>query len=255
MNRKDFLKKGLLTSSLTAGFATLYCSKSSSDNNNDWALALLRSSATITEGTSASCSTNCAKVPEETTGPYPFKSSSSPYIRSDIREDRTGIQLDLTISVLNTNNSCSPIEGLNVYIWHCDQSGYYSQYSGQPGILGTKDYSSLTFLRGIQTTDSSGNVKFVTIYPGWYTSRATHIHVQVYSGSTLIATSQIAFPESTNTTVNSSSGYSTHGQNSVTNTKDNIFGNSSTDLSLELACLSGTTTAGFTANFKLGIAT
>jgi hypothetical protein len=36
-----------------------------------------------------------------------------------------------------------------------------------------------TFLRGIQTTNSDGNVTFTTIYPGWYQGRATHIHVEV----------------------------------------------------------------------------
>ena len=36
-------------------------------------------------------------------------------------------------------------------------------------------------LRGYQLTDSTGMVKFVTIVPGWYTGRTTHIHMRFRS--------------------------------------------------------------------------
>ena len=58
-------------------------------------------------------------------------------------------------------------------IWQCDAAGSYSQYGTQ---------TAQTYLRGIQTTDSSGQVTFTTIYPGWYAGRATHIHVDVTRG-------------------------------------------------------------------------
>lgn len=38
-----------------------------------------------------------------------------------------------------------------------------------------------TFLRGVAQTDSDGAVTFNTIFPGWYVSRAVHIHVRTYA--------------------------------------------------------------------------
>jgi protocatechuate 3,4-dioxygenase beta subunit len=35
------------------------------------------------------------------------------------------------------------------------------------------------FLRGHQLTDASGTARFTTIYPGWYTGRAVHLHFSV----------------------------------------------------------------------------
>ena len=91
-------------------------------------------------------------------------------MRSDIREDRPGLPLTLTITVVNANSACAPVAGASVEIWQCDVAGDYSQY-------GT--VRQQTFLRGIQTTNASGQVTFVTVYPGWYQGRATHIHVEV----------------------------------------------------------------------------
>jgi protocatechuate 3,4-dioxygenase beta subunit len=96
--------------------------------------------------------------------------------------------------------------GLPVEIWHCDAAGEYSEYS-QPGFNGVGQ----TFLRGVQTTDASGQVSFTTIYPGWYAGRATHIHVEVYRNGTNIKTTQIAFPESVTSAVYASGVYASKG--------------------------------------------
>ncbi|MFC7131136.1 hypothetical protein [Haloferax chudinovii] len=37
--------------------------------------------------------------------------------------------------------------------------------------------------RGIQLTDDTGAASFTTIYPGWYTGRAVHIHFKVRSSN------------------------------------------------------------------------
>jgi intradiol ring-cleaving dioxygenase-like protein len=129
--------------------------------------AVEAAAATTTTGTNAAC----AVSPSETVGPYP---SLTDLFRSDIRAGKSGAPLTLTISVVNVNNGCSPVSGANVEIWQCDADGHYSQYT-QPGYNGVSE----TFLRGIQTSDSSGRVTFTTIYPGWYQGRATHIHVDV----------------------------------------------------------------------------
>ena len=78
------------------------------------------------------------------------------------------------MTIVNTRNGCLPIGNANVEIWQCDATGSYSEYA-QPAFNGTGQ----TFLRGVQTTDANGQVTFRTIYPGWYSGRATHIHVQV----------------------------------------------------------------------------
>lgn len=244
MERKDFL----INSAKILGFAAFApavidsCSKSSGSSGT--------SDGTST-GTGGTTSTGCSATPTETAGPYPYDlSKNSAIFRTDITEGKTGLPLSLTLTIVNSNSSCTPIEGARVDIWHCDKDGYYSEYS-EPGYLGTIDYTGKTFLRGIQLTDANGQVKFTTIYPGWYTGRVTHIHVEVFINSVLKATTQIAFPDSINTAVYKTSLYSTHGQNSITNSSDGIFSDS---YNSELATLTGDTTNGYAATFQVGVA-
>jgi protocatechuate 3,4-dioxygenase beta subunit len=118
----------------------------------------------------------------------------------------------------NTTN-CTPVVGATVEIWQCDAVGHYSEYA-QQGYDGT----GLTFLRGAQVTDANGKVTFVTIYPGWYQGRATHIHMKVTVGSTVVKISQMAFPEAISQQVYANvAAYTAHGQNSITNATDNVF--------------------------------
>jgi protocatechuate 3,4-dioxygenase beta subunit len=56
---------------------------------------------------------------------------------------------------------------------------------------------STTFLRGWQYTNENGTsihrvinlgiVKFQTVYPGWYSGRALHIHLKVFTGGVVSA--------------------------------------------------------------------
>jgi protocatechuate 3,4-dioxygenase beta subunit len=117
-----------------------------------------------------------------------------------------------------------------VEVWHCDTAGVYSEYgSGQ------------TFLRGLQTTDRSGAVKFTTVYPGWYAGRATHIHVEVFVNGAAVKTTQIAFPESVSAEVYASGVYASHGQNPTSNSRDGIFADGVND---ELATYTAKLTIG-----------
>jgi protocatechuate 3,4-dioxygenase beta subunit len=194
--------------------------------------------------------TACDAIPGETAGPYPYPGSdTSSLVRSDITEGQAGIPLSLTLTLLNHDNSCAAAGGLRVDIWHCNKRGYYSAYAGQPGIDGTVDTTGQTWLRGIQYTDSAGQVSFTTIYPGWYTPRATHIHVQVYKGTSLISTTQLCFPDAINTTVNAF--YATSGTNPSVNSSDMVFSDS---YSKELMTVSGSTSAGYTASMDIVVA-
>jgi protocatechuate 3,4-dioxygenase beta subunit len=190
---------------------------------------------TTTTGTSSACEV----TPAETVGPFP---SLTDLIRSDIREGKSGTTLTLTITVVNTNNSCSPVSGANVEIWQCDAAGNYSQYGSQ---------TAQTYLRGIQTTNANGEVTFTTIYPGWYQGRATHIHVEVVRNGASVKVTQIAFPESSNATVYATGVYASRGSNPTSNSRDGIFADS---LASELATVSGDPASGYTATFKVGIA-
>ncbi len=105
--------------------------------------------------------------------------------------------LTLTLTIVDAANACAPIAGAHVEIWCCDAGGVYSEYANSTNEGST----STTYLRGVQTTDSAGQVTFKCIYPGWYSPRATHIHIQVYNGTTLKKTTQIGFPDATNVTV------------------------------------------------------
>jgi len=39
------------------------------------------------------------------------------------------------------------------------------------------------FLRGYQQTDAAGRAQFTTVYPGWYSGRAVHLHFKVRNTS------------------------------------------------------------------------
>ena len=141
----------------------------------------------------------------------------------------------MNITVQNKNNSCSPLAGVLVDVWHCDKDGDYSEYGSS---------ATLHFLRGRQTTDANGKVSFLSVYPGWYNGRAPHIYVEVLSssGSSLLVT-QIAFPENISSVVYASTLYSANGQADTSNASDNIFANS---LSSELATVTGNLADGYT---------
>jgi protocatechuate 3,4-dioxygenase beta subunit len=208
--------------------------------------------STGTTGTTTTTTTNptptpnpgttaaCAVSPNETIGPYP---SLQDFTRSDIRENKQGLPLTLTISVVNTNAGCAPVSGAVVDIWQCDADGNYSQYGSE---------RNLTYLRGLQTTDSNGRVTFVTIYPGWYQGRATHIHVEVTANGRSVKVTQIAFPEDVTAQVYRTGVYASSGQNPTTNSRDNVFSDGVADEMVTLT--SGDTTNGYTGTFQVGVA-
>lgn len=194
---------------------------------------------------------SCTVAPTETEGPYPTLSPSS-YVRSDIRDGRTGVLMTMNITIKNTNNSCAALAGAIVDVWHCDKDGNYSEYGA--------GYTSLHFLRGRQTTDANGLVSFTTIFPGWYTGRATHIHVHIYNAAgTSLKITQISFPEGSGSgvaTVNSTAGQAygyTKGMSGYTYaTSDGIF---SDDTALvEQASVVGSLTGGYVLTHAINVA-
>ena len=148
----------------------------------------------------------CILTPEQVEGPYFFIAP----LRSNVVEDRSGIPLELSLQVVN-HETCQPIAGATVEIWHCDAAGIYSGY---PEDMSRAPFDTLlliadagdetghvepinekSFLRGAQVSDQSGMIRFNTIVPGWYEPRIPHIHVKVFYQDKSYLTTQLYFSE------------------------------------------------------------
>ena len=147
-------------------------------------------------------SAQCIVSAEAIQGPYYVDDPA--LVRSNIREDREGLPLELALRIVQADG-CTPIAGAAVDVWHCDSLGFYSHYTAYdpnvwPGI-GARPSDNETFLRGRQVTDEAGMVRFQTIYPGWYTPRVQHIHARIVLEQQVAATVQLYFPEKLNRAV------------------------------------------------------
>lgn len=223
MKRKDFLRTGIFGLGSVVGLTTL-------------ATACKKDELTGSEA-------GCEETPPETEGPFPIKTPGQ-LVKENIVSDRTGVAMLLEITVQNVNDHCDPLEGVYVDVWHCDKDGNYSQYGGTQ--MQQTDYTDYNFLRGRQLTASNGKVAFLSVFPGWYSGRAPHIHVEVLTTSekSLLVT-QIAFPEDVAKVVYASALYASHGQADTSNTRDNIFSDS---LDEEMATVTGNVSDGYTVS-------
>ena len=158
----------------------------------------------------------CSLDPEVTEGPYWIDDNLT---RRDIREDRKGLLLRLSLTVVSAT-SCKAIKGADVEIWHADASGLYSGFGSSPSHGAT---NSKRYLRGHQRSDANGRLSFLTIYPGWYRGRTPHIHVKVHIGVNTVHTGQLFFKDSTSDRVYATSHYRSHGQPDTTNAADSIY--------------------------------
>jgi len=247
MERKDFLRNGLSALGLLSVVPLISSCKKEG----------VSASTTTTDnssGTSNSGSGTCTEAPSETEGPFPTKIPSS-YVRSNIVDDRTGVPFTISISVINKNSSCASVPGAIVDIWHCDKDGYYSEYGGSG--MQSVNYTAVHFLRGRQVTDTNGLVTFTSIFPGWYSGRATHIHVHVYNASgTSLKVTQISFPEGASSAVvlvnTTGSGYSKGMSGYTYNASDNVF--SDDTAGVEVAAVAGTVSGGYTLTHTIAVA-
>jgi protocatechuate 3,4-dioxygenase beta subunit len=152
------------------------------------------------------------------------------FYRQDITEGKPGTPLTLSLTVVSVAGGCPAVADATIEIWHCDAAGGYSEYT-----------EAGTFLRGLQKTDANGRATFNTIYPGWYTGRATHIHLEVFVNGASVKTTQMAFPEDVTAAVYAIGVYASRGQNPTRNGSDNVFADGTTN---ELATMNGSTSAG-----------
>jgi len=185
----------------------------------------------------------CVLIPAETAGPFPLDlTANNFYFRQDIRENKTGVQLNLKMKIFGLDN-CVPMENIRVNIWHCDKDGLYSGYNTEVG---------LTYLRGYQMTDAYGEANFITIFPGWYPGRVCHIHFQVYVSTSYSAVSQFTFDVNTKNAIYlANTGLYTQGVDPTSPANDNVF---SDGYSLQLATLTpNINTGGYDSYFELSV--
>ncbi len=219
-----------------------------------WASCKKDDSTSLTDetGTDVDVDNSCAVTPTETEGPFPTKTPAS-YVRSDIHKgDGLGVEMAALITIANVTDNCNPLAGALVDIWHCDVDGNYSQYGGTQ--MQSVNYQSANWFRGRQITGNNGLVTFNTIFPGWYQSRATHIHVHIYdsTGKSLLVT-QIAFQDSLSINVNTNGanyGYTKGTAGYTYNSRDNVFGDG---VEKQMSTVTGTMATGFEMKITLRV--
>lgn len=194
----------------------------------------------------------CVVRPEQTEGPYFVDERLN---RSDIRIDPTdgqvkpGTPLALTLVVSRLDaGDCLPLPGAQVDIWHCDAMGVYSDVRDPDfNTIGRK------FLRGYQVTDARGEVRFVTVYPGWYPGRTIHIHFKIRTAPAAQRrfefTSQLYFDDGLTDRVHAEPPYALNGQRTARNQHDWIFRRGGDRLMLAPTA----TTDGYAASFAIGL--
>jgi protocatechuate 3,4-dioxygenase beta subunit len=213
-------------------------------------------------GSSAS---STGEIPDETAGPYPGDRSNGPnalaesgVVRSDITSSfgsasgvAEGVPTTIEMTLLDVAAGGTPLSGAAVYLWHCDIAGRYSMYD--------QGVAEENYLRGVQESDSDGNVRFTSIFPAAYSGRWPHIHFEVYesldaatSGGSKLKTSQIALPQETCELVYATPGYEQSVDNlaSTSLDGDNVFGDG---YASQLATASGTVDDRITIKLNVGV--
>jgi protocatechuate 3,4-dioxygenase beta subunit len=192
----------------------------------------------------------CTLTPEQGEGPFYVDEG---LLRSDITDGQTGVPLRLGITVVKAS-TCQPIANAAVDVWSANRNGVYSDES-QEGTTGQK------FLRGVQLTDSSGNVQFTTVYPGWYPGRTCHVHVKVRIGGTTsvdtyasggsrsVHGGQMFFPSAFNAALRSV--YTENTNTFINNDDDGVY--TLQGGAASLLTLSGSLAAGFSAGITLAV--
>jgi protocatechuate 3,4-dioxygenase beta subunit len=217
---------GLLAGAGASAVVLAACGKSSSSDDAatpstsaSTAAAGRETTTGATESTSVA-GASCDVIPEETAGPFPGDGSNGPDILTQdgvVRRDITssigdasgtadGVPLTIELTIVDTTNSCAPLEGAAVYAWHCDREGRYSMYTD-----GAQDEN---YLRGVQAADADGKLTFTSVFPGAYSGRWPHVHFEIYEsvadatgGGRVRATSQLALPKAACDKAYATSGY------------------------------------------------
>lgn len=208
----------------------------------------------------------CVLEPEVTEGPYYVNGE---FIRSDIREGQAGVDLYTDLQFIDIN-TCEPVPNLFIDFWHCNSTGVYSGVvAGGNGNSGDATNINNTAFRGLYPTDDDGVVQFLTLFPGHYTGRATHIHIlgsyngtvlsnNTYAGSVGAHVGQIFFDQSLISEVEATAAYAVNTQQLTLNAADSILKESAAtgfDPVVEYALLGDTVEDGLFSWISVGVDT
>ena len=199
----------------------------------------------------------CILTSRQIDGPYHIKGAED---RRDLRSGKPGVDLALRIKVVDAG-SCTAIAGARTEIWACDALGNYSGHpdvdpdvpprigggagAGRGREPGGRDDAAAggvpsgtaparrrgghreptgpeRFLRGSQRANDSGEVEFLTIYPGWYAPRAVHVHLKVHVGSNELLTTQLYFPDDLTDTIHRTEPYKARHPTPYRNSNDRV---------------------------------
>jgi protocatechuate 3,4-dioxygenase beta subunit len=122
------------------------------------------------------CEDDDEPTPSQTEGPYFTPNSPE---RTMLREaGMAGTPIELVGLVLT--QSCMPVPGALVELWHADDQGAYDNEGFR--------------LRGHQFTGADGSYQFGTIVPGLYPGRTRHFHLKFQAPAQPVLTTQFYFP-------------------------------------------------------------
>lgn len=204
--------------------------------------------ATSANAATAACTT---LTPAKEEGPYFVEEKLN---RSDITTDtktgaaQVGMPLTFTCTLLNEDAGCAPLVGATVDVWMANPAGKYSDEASE-GTSGTN------WLRGYQVSDQNGNVTFKTIYPGWYSGLAVHIHARIRmfdsaGNTTYDFFTRLYFDDNLTKTVYTTAPYASRGNPTTTNATDRTYGS---DGAACLLVLTGNNSSGYTGTHTFGL--
>ncbi|GMF52519.1 unnamed protein product [Phytophthora fragariaefolia] len=194
-----------------------------------------KSSDTVTKDTTGSELFDSSAVaivePELTEGPYYI---SGELIRDDMRDSQEGVDMYINVQVVDVG-TCEPVKDMYVDFWHTNATGVYSGVvASTNGNSNDETNLKTNFLRGMTPTDEDGVAQMLSIFPGHYSGRTTHVHFignyggevlanNTYSGASVSHVGQFFFDQDLISLVEAVSPYSTNTQTATKNSADKIF--------------------------------
>lgn len=178
-SRGSDTKSAVATNSQSSSGST--SSKAETDDDEDYTKVVINPVNNITANQDAQLVStaeelvSCGYTRQTTEGPY-FVMGTKQLTDGNLNYDNlAGTPLVISGYVYGGTDNKTPLSGAKVEIWQADDSGAYHPNANGAASQYSEDQLSL---RGYVVTDKNGYYSFKTVYPGEYTGRARHIHVQ-----------------------------------------------------------------------------
>lgn len=141
----------------------------------------------------------CAMINDSFEGPFFYCTNPN---SAEIAKGKAGYPLAVALRAMDAA-TCRPLTDVVIDIWHCDASGIYSGYNlgvdeAIASVRHAEPDNGERACRGTLRTDQDGIAEFLTVYPGYYVERATHIHFKAHIGNRSFLTNQAYLPEENN---------------------------------------------------------